>query len=59
LSDQAERSEGAEAGRLSSDAVAACKSALTVWTAEDFPYYHNLATRSPARAEEALRKVKP
>ena len=56
---QARRSEGAEAARLLGEAVAAYKNALTIWTAKEFPYNHNGATRNLTQAEESLRKLKP
>ena len=59
LSDQAGRSEGAEAARLLGEAVTAYKNALTIWTAEHFTHYHNFATNNLALAEESLRKLKP
>ena len=58
LSDQAGQSERADAGRLLGEAVAAYTNALTIYSAEHFPYHHTLATNNLALAEEALRKLK-
>jgi len=56
---QAERSEGADAVRLLREAAAAHRAALEIWTPNEFPHYHDLATTNLANAEEALFRLQP
>jgi hypothetical protein len=54
LQTQADRTDGADALRLLDDAVAAYREALTVFTTEHTPYFHEKATRSLERVRARL-----
>ena len=58
LSDQAGRSEGAEAVRLLNESVSAYREALKVYTKELSPYYHGVMSRNLQLAETQLQKLR-
>ena len=59
MSEQAGRSEGAEAVRLLNDAVSAYREALKVYTENVFPRHFALVLSNLEQAETKLQKLKP
>jgi hypothetical protein len=57
LSEQAERSEGAEAVRLLNEAVSAYREVLKVLTKEDSAHYHGLVAGNLQQAEARLQQL--
>jgi hypothetical protein len=58
LRHQADRTEGAKGAELLGQAVAAYQSALEVYSAEAFPFYHDQTEKQLKECEKLLTQAK-